>query len=219
MTGRLVVITGTGTGIGKTHVAEALLLAWRQCEFRAAGLKPLESGVDGASPSDSARLAAASSFHVKPLYSLRTPVAPHLAARREGVVLRLGPVHASIEATLACTDIALLELPGGLFSPFTDEFLNADFAAALRPHALLLVAPDRLGVLHDVICAVRAAATLPVPVAGVLLVAPPIADSSTGSNAFELKTRILPPVLATVPRGSPVDLALSLCDLAKALAR
>jgi dethiobiotin synthetase len=215
---KLVVLGGTGTEIGKTHLAEALLLAWRGQGICAAGLKPVESGVDGATVSDSERLAAASAFHVKPLYALRDPVAPHLAARREGIVLRREAVLESIETVRQRTEVLLVELPGGLFSPVLDDALNAELAVALAPHALLLVAPDRLGVLHDVIATVRAAATVPLRIDGVVLVAPPRADRSTGTNGAELAGRA-PPVLASVPRGSPAALAPTLSDLARTLAR
>jgi len=50
----LIVVTGTGTEIGKTHVAGALLLAWARVLAEAGmgdatvvGLKPVESGVTG----------------------------------------------------------------------------------------------------------------------------------------------------------------------------
>ncbi len=220
MPGKLVVITGTGTGIGKTHVAEALLLAWRAQGIRAAGLKPVESGVDGTAPSDSARLEAASTFHVKPFgYALRTPVAPHLAARREGVVLDLEPIRAAVASAREQTEVVLVELPGGLFSPFAEDSLNAEVAASFAADSVLLVAPDRLGVLHDVISTARAAAAVPVRIDAVILVAPELPDLSTGTNAGELRGRIGPPVVATLPRGSPDELALTLAGFAAALAR
>jgi dethiobiotin synthetase len=214
---KLVVLSGTGTEIGKTHVAEALLLAWRGLGITAIGLKPVESGVDGATVSDSERLAAVSAFHVKPLYALRDPVAPHLAAQREGIVLRREAIVESIHTVRDRAEILLVELPGGLFSPVLEDTLNADLAAALVPQELLVVAPDRLGVLHDVIATIRAAATVPLHIDGVVLVAPALPDLSTGTNAPELASRGVP-VLASVLRGAPPALALPLTGLAKTLA-
>jgi dethiobiotin synthetase len=214
---KLVVVSGTGTEIGKTHVAEALLLAWRAQGITAAGVKPVESGVDGTIASDSQRLGAASAFHVKPVYSLREPVAPHLAARREGIVLRRAALLESIDAVRDRAEILLIELPGGLFSPVLDDTLNAELVAALAPQRLVLIAADRLGVMHDVIATVRAAATVPLRIDGAVLVAPSQADRSTGTNVAELARWTQ--VLASVPRGSPADLAPTLSDLAGALAR
>ncbi len=217
--GKLVLMAGTGTGIGKTHVSEALLLAWRAQRIVAAGVKPVESGVDGTTPSDGERLGAASAFHVKPPYALRAPLAPCVAARDEEIPIEIEAIHACIDEARAHADVVLLELPGGLFSPLTEQILNADFAVSLKPHAALLVAPDRLGVLHDVLSTLRAAASLALFVRGVLLVTPEKADLSTGRNAAELAQRASAPVLATIARATPDHLAITLAGLARALLR
>src|SRR5579872_6723621 len=181
MSARLVVVSGTGTGIGKTHVAEALLLALGQRGLRAAGVKPVETGFDGGPASDEARLAKASSFHVKHTgVRFADPVSPHLAAREAGRPISLDSLVAEIEAARSNADLVLAELAGGLFSPLSDTETNADLAKALRPDVLLLVAPDRLGVLHDLIAATRAAQAGSLRVDGVALVAPDLPDTSTG---------------------------------------
>jgi dethiobiotin synthetase len=202
MTGRLVVVTGTGTEIGKTWVAEALLLALGRRGVRAAGIKPVESGVAGPG-TDADRLRRASSFHVKHSGArLAEPVSPHLAARREGIHLDVDQLTRDARLCLADVDVLLVELPGGLFTPVTDQVLNADFAARLAPDALLLVAPDRLGVLHDTIATVRAAAAAGLTVDAIVLVAPEHPDASTGTNAPEL-ARFLPTrVAGPVPRAA-----------------
>jgi dethiobiotin synthetase len=210
MAGRLIVVSGTGTGIGKTHIGEALLLAWARRGKRVAGLKPVESGVtDPADPSsDGARLARAASFHVKhDRHLFADPVSPHLAARSAGTTLTLEMLAAPVAAARAQADGVLVELPGGLFTPLAPGLLNAHAARDLRPDVLLLVAPDRLGVLHDLVAATVAARALSVPIHGAVLVAPERPDPSTGRNASELSALIDPPLLATVPRGSPEQLA------------
>jgi dethiobiotin synthetase len=207
MKARLVIVTGTGTEIGKTHLAEALLMALRSAGCRVLGLKPVESGV-GQGPTDAARLAAASSFHVKHFgVSLKAPVSPHRAAREEGVTVPLAALAESIEATRVEADFVLVELPGGLFTPLGETTLNADFAARLRPDFVLLAAPDRLGVLHEVVATTRAARALPLRIDGAVLIAPSRADASTGTNAEDLGGYAHVPVLATVPRGAPAELA------------
>ena len=208
MTGRLVVLTGTGTGIGKTHLGEALLLGWRRAGRRALGLKPIESGVAPGVTTDAERLSSASGFHVKPFgVALAHPVSPHLAARLEGVTLDLETLLDSVAAARLSADVVLAELPGGLFTPLAPDFLGADLAARMGPDILLLAAPDRLGVLHDVIAATRAAASVPARIDGVVLIAPDVPDASTGTNAEELASYVSVPILASVPRGSPADLA------------
>jgi len=199
----LVVVTGVGTGIGKTHVGEALLFAWGR-RARVVGLKPIESGLNGATESDAHRLARASTFHVKrPGVALRQPVSPHLAARNQNVRIPVRDIICQVEQARNAADGVLVELAGGLFTPITDDLLNADLASALRPDVTLLIAPDRLGVLHDTIAAVRAAAnpawTAP-RIHSVLLIAPERGDASTGTNAAEIPRFTGIPVSATLPR-------------------
>src|SRR6202142_1024353 len=205
--GRMVVIGGTGTSIGKTQFAEAVLYAWRKTA-RVVGLKPVESGVVDRSRSDAARLAAASSFHVKQGgYALAAPLSPHLAARDEGVEIRTELVVQLARDAREQADGVLLELAGGLFTPVTDRICNADLAAILAPDALLLVAPDRLGVLHVVAATTRSASTLPLRIDGIVLMAPECPASSPGGNANELPRVTGVPVIAALPRAASLELA------------
>jgi dethiobiotin synthetase len=206
--GRLIVVSGTGTEIGKTHVSEALLRAVARVAPRVAGIKPVESGVTDAARSDAARLAAASTFHVKhPSVALREAISPHRAARHQGIQLDLASLAEDIQGTRAEVDVLLVELPGGLFTPLSDEALNVHLASLLQPDWLLLVGPDRLGVLHDVLSTLRAAESLGVTVTAVVLVAPEQRDASTGTNAAELARFVRVPVLPTVRRATATDLA------------
>src|SRR5689334_11303421 len=100
---RRIVILGTGTGVGKTHVSLALgraLAARRSAGAqprRFALLKPIESGFSPDAPSDASRLAAESraislpSDH--PRYALAEPISPHLAARRAGLSIEIPVVQ------------------------------------------------------------------------------------------------------------------------------
>ena len=207
MSGRLVVVSGTGTEIGKTHLSEALLLNLGRSGLRVTGVKPVESGA-GMGVSDAERLDRASTFHVKHRgVSLRQPLSPHLAARLEGVALSVESLADSARAPLAQVDIVLAELPGGLFTPLGERTLNADLAARLRADFLLLVAPDRLGVLHDVLATTRAASAQGLHVDAIALVTPERPDQSTGTNAEELGRFADAPVLAVLPRAAPSALA------------
>jgi dethiobiotin synthetase len=136
-------------------------------------------------------------------YAFPEPISPHLASRRVGTELDLAALRAPIARARAVADIILVELPGGLFTPLTDTALNADLAADLSPDQLWLLAPDRLGVLHDVIAAARAC---PLRIDNLVLIAPTKPDHSTGTNASEL-TRFVPLPVTEVPRASVADLA------------
>jgi dethiobiotin synthetase len=206
--GRLVVVSGTGTSIGKTHFSEALLLVLARMYRKVAGVKPIETGMGEATISDAARLERVSTFHVKHFgYVFAEPLSPHLAARETDTPIRLDVLVPLIHAARATVDVLLVELPGGLFSPLSDTEVNADLVRATRPDVTLLVAPDRLGVLHEVISTHRAASTAAVDLDGIVLIAPERPDASTGLNAPELARLLDVPVLATLGRGSPQDLA------------
>jgi len=198
-----VVVLGAGTGVGKTRVGSALLraLASRGCETL--GLKPIESGIpaEPSNPpgSDAAALADASTQHVairSPLYALRDPVSPHLAARAQGLSVSVSEVLSWVQrAESAMTphvspDMAIwsvVETAGGVFSPVSSTTTNFDLALKLEPAIWILVAADALGVLHDVsatLQAMRARGRVP---EHVVLSGAREPDASTGSNGAELE--------------------------------
>ncbi len=208
----LVVVTGTGTEIGKTVVARGLVAAWAARGGAIAGLKPIESGQTpgGELGGDAGALGRVSTFHVTrfpPPYLLMDPVSPHLAARREGRTIDPRVVSSWVADIRARADGVVVELPGGLFSPLTDHLTNADLVTRLAPTRVLLVAPDRLGVIHDVVATVRAARATGISIDGLVLSTPATPDASTGTNAAEL-SRGAPklPVLAVLPRATDAEL-------------
>src|SRR5690348_14170583 len=88
-----VFIAGTDTGIGKTHVACALLRALREAGVRASGMKPVASGCErtpfGLRNEDAVALIAASDpqpdYTTCNPYAFEPAIAPHLAAIDAGV--------------------------------------------------------------------------------------------------------------------------------------
>lgn len=294
-----IVVTGTGTSIGKTHFSCALARAAASQRLRVAAFKPVETGIEpaGGDYTDSGQLAAVSSFHVKrwldPVYTFREPISPHLAARRAGISLELQPI---LDAIRLFDDLdlnlLLVELAGGLFSPLNSKESNADLALALHTasaaaitvpltqqipvaadasgtagalaatstpanppptaespdsttsgtwtasptppesfpsaswsHAdsfppardpsspafqddslprIVVVAPDRIGVLHEIAATTRAADAMNLPLAGIVLVMPERPDSSTGLNGGEIPYVTSVPYLASLRR-APID--------------
>lgn len=199
----LCVFTGTGTGIGKTTIACALLRAWSRRGIRAIGLKPIETG--GTADVDALAAASARPPPSSP-YLLVDPVSPHLAARRQGRAIDPTVVAAWILSArrTADVDVVLVELAGGLFSPITDALVNADLVGSVAPTRVVLVAPNRLGVLHDVLATRRAATATGCEIDAIVLSAPPESDASTATNAEELRT-ILRATVIEVPRTNDLD--------------
>jgi dethiobiotin synthetase len=180
-----VVILGTGTDVGKTYVTASIARGLRR-HGTVLALKPIESGVEGGRAGDAGAIAEAAG-HPPALSRWRFArgVSPHLAAREAGVVIEVGEVakwlvDQEMHAQGATT---LVELAGGAFSPLALGVTNVELALALEPAVWLLVAPDSLGVLHDLTATLRA---LPRAPDAIVLSAARAADASSGSNAVEL---------------------------------
>ena len=155
-------VAGTGTDLGKTHVACALLRAARSRGLSVDAFKPVVSGFDADAPeaSDPARLAAALGrpdawAEVSPR-RYRAPLAPNLAARLEGEVLVLADLVAECRTWLESRDVdlALVEGAGGVMSPMTDEATNLDLMMALDL-PVLLVAGSYLGTASHLLTALE----------------------------------------------------------------
>lgn len=178
----IIAVAGTGTGIGKTTVGVALirLLAKR---FTVRALKPIETGGD----EDGRALAEASGADAGPLIQLALPAAANVAARAEGRELDLGSLARSVWERATEANVLVLETPGGLFSPLDDDgTTNADWLDRVEPDYLLLVAPNRLGVLHDVE-AVRRASRRPIDA---VVLTGWASDASVRTNAEELGRKV-----------------------------
>jgi dethiobiotin synthetase len=235
VTAPLLVVTGTGTGIGKTAIATAFVAARAGRGGMVAGIKPVESGVTaeppapGESIADARRRAAldvtalgqVSTFHVTrfpPPYLFASPVSPHLAARREGRTIDLAAIARWVADIREHADRVVLELPGGLYSPLSATATNATLLRAFGDAKAVLIAPDRLGVLHEVIATTRAARADGIVLDGIVLSAPAEPDDSTGTNADELRlTAPAVPVLATLPRAPRQELVALLGPVLDAL--
>jgi dethiobiotin synthetase len=182
-----VVILGTGTDVGKTFVTARLAAALATSRRRVLALKPIESGVADGENGDAGRIAAAAGHEpgLSP-WRFSRPVSPHLAAHELGHTIRLTDVLDWVgeQEQARRPDVTLIESAGGVLSPLGPGLTNLALAEALGPASWLVVAPDSLGVLHDLSATLR---VLPrVPEAVVLSCARP-ADASTGSNARELQ--------------------------------
>lgn len=150
-----VFVTGTDTGIGKTHASVALIQALRSAGRRVAGMKPVASGcvpIDGQWRNEDALalMAAAQSradyASVNP-YALPAPTAPQLAAAQAGVTIELPVVQAAYRALADQADVVLVEGVGGWLAPLSDSLDQADMVRALQLPVLIVVGM-RLGCIN-----------------------------------------------------------------------
>lgn len=184
---RRLAVVGTGTGVGKTHVTLSLVRALEARGVGATPWKPVVTGTASPEGDDAALLSAALGRPLAaPVFSAPEPVSPHLAAARAGRSIDLGALAARGRELSSAHELVVVETAGGLFSPLGPGRTNVDVVRALAPCAVVLVAPDRLGVLHDVGAASRAARAESLSIDAFALSAPERADASTGTNAGEL---------------------------------
>lgn len=146
-------VTGTDTGVGKTHVTAALLRALRAHGVRAAGMKPVAAGIDAGATlnADVAALTAADGLAL-PLddrnpYAFVPPIAPHLAAREAGVGIDLAVIAAAYGRIAAMADAVVVEGAGGALVPLGGQVDMLDIARRLRLPVLMVVGM-RLGCLN-----------------------------------------------------------------------
>lgn len=200
----IVFVVGTGTDVGKTHVTAALM----NVAPGAGAWKPVATGMSDAMGEDARTIGAKE----PPLYAFEPPISPHLAARRENITIRAKAIAERAVQLARGYDLFFVESAGGLFSPISESETNFDIARALGG-TMLLVAPDRLGVLHDITATVRAANLSPI----LALTAPATPDASTGTNADEIRRLKLAPRVIEFPRAAPSDSAEPATSLLAAL--
>ena len=208
MSGRAFFVTGTDTEVGKTFATCALLLALRNREFTAVGMKPVAAGsewVDGRRVNEDAeRLRAAGSFEPAPEllnpYCLNAAVEPHIAAAEEGVALRPAPILAALDALRQQADVVLVEGVGGFRVPFGPSYDSADLARELGLPVILVVGM-RLGCISHALLTAEAIAARNLTLAGWIAnpVDPHFAD--TGVYVESLRERLSCPLLWNAPRG------------------
>ncbi len=204
-------VAGTDTGVGKTAVATALARALRARGLAVGVCKPAETGVaDPDRPADALALLAASGC-VAPLdrvcpYRLAEPLAPAVAAQRQGV--RIDPAHltACLAALRASHDLVVCEGAGGLLVPLAEGLLTADWLEALGV-PVLLVGRLGLGTLNHTLLSARYLASRAIPLLGtVLSAAAPDAGVAEATNPGVLAAFPEARFLGVLPHGPAPEL-------------
>lgn len=214
-------ITGTDTGVGKTVLTALLAGFLRQRGQRVAVCKPICSG----GRDDARRLAAAlgGEFNLDEInpWHFRAPIAPLLAARREGQRVTLPAVVAHARQLQKHCDVLLVEGAGGLLSPLGEKMDSRDLLVALRA-VPIIVGLNRLGVVNHLRLTLAALPAAARARAIVVLMAPETPDRSTHTNAVLLAEHFDATNVVRLPwLGQPIDFeaALRTAHIRKILGR
>jgi dethiobiotin synthetase len=199
--GRVLVVTGTGTGVGKTVVTAAVAAL---AAGRVAVLKPAQTGVGPGEPGDLAEITRlVPGVTTRELARYPDPLAPATASRRAGL-----PPVTPADAARAAKDLAvdhdlvLVEGAGGLLVRFDRDGTLADVAAVLDA-PVLVVAAAGLGTLNHTALTVEALRSRGLRCAGVVVGSwPSEPDLAARCNLADLPDVTGVPLLGAVPEGS-----------------
>ncbi|MBY8338679.1 dethiobiotin synthase [Streptomyces spinosirectus] len=202
---RILVITGTGTEVGKTVTTAAVAAAALAAGRSVAVLKAAQTGVRPDEPGDAAEVARlAGAVTTAELARYPEPLAPGTAARRAGMT----PVHpqdvAEAAAKLATEhDLVLVEGAGGLLVRFDPAGGTLADAAQLLRAPVLVVAPAGLGTLNNTELTARELRTRHLDLLGVVIGSwPPSPDLAARCNLTDLPDVAAAPLLGALPAGA-----------------
>ncbi len=171
---KIIFVTGTDTGIGKTTVAVRLLQHYNHLGHSTVGVKPVASGCEktsaGLRNEDALLLQAAASIklpyeQVNPI-AFAPPIAPHIAAQLAGEQLSVERLTEACQPALQHeADITIIEGAGGWLVPLNNNENISDFVSAHQFPAVLVVGM-RLGCLNHAMLTVQAIKAAGVPLMG-----------------------------------------------------
>lgn len=198
-------ITGSGTEIGKTLVATLLIAQLRARGMSVQPLKPVLSGLDEGpfEDCDSARLLAANGEPVTEAgvaaispWRFKAPLAPNVAALREGRKIEAGEVYAWCRDRLAEAkgrSFTVIEGAGGVMAPLSDDHVMVDWIQALGL-PVLMVGGSYLGALSHTLTALEA-----LKVRGLAVAALVVSESETPAMPLGETLACLAPFTFGVP--------------------
>ncbi|MFE2537294.1 dethiobiotin synthase [Streptomyces sp. NPDC059371] len=200
----VLVITGTGTEVGKTVVTAAVAATALAAGRSVAVLKPAQTGVRPDERGDAdevARLAGA--VTTLELGRYPEPLAPATAARRAGLP-PVSPESAAEAAAKLATehDLVLVEGAGGLLVRFDHEDGTLADVARMLDAPVLIVASAGLGTLNTTELTARELRLRELELAGVVIGSwPDSPDLAMRCNLADLPAVSGAPLLGAVPAG------------------
>ncbi|MDQ0778857.1 dethiobiotin synthetase [Streptomyces aurantiacus] len=201
----VLVITGTGTEVGKTVATAAVAAAAVAAGRSVAVLKPAQTGVLPGERGDAAEVARlAGAVTVVELARYPEPLAPATAARRAGLP-PVGPAEVAEAAgkLAADHDLVLVEGSGGLLVRFDDEGGSLADAARLLGAPVLVVASAGLGTLNTTELTARELRFRRLDLLGVVVGSwPGEPDLASRCNLTDLPVVAGAPLLGALPEGA-----------------
>jgi dethiobiotin synthetase len=196
--GRVVFVTGTDTGAGKTLLTASLLVCLRNRGSNALAMKPFSSG-----PRSDAKLFYQLQNRQLPLevvnpFWFSQAVAPAIAAMQQGRAVEFSAVLDHIHRVRSICELLLVEGAGGLFVPLDRKHTVADLIVALDC-PVLIAARNKLGVINHATLTVKALQNLGIHHPKVVLMAGPRNSPATRTNPACLRHVLAPVQVFSLP--------------------
>jgi dethiobiotin synthetase len=198
----VLIVTGTGTGVGKTVTTAALTSAARQAGIDVAVCKPVQTGT-AIGDDDLAEVTRLSGLNrVVGLARYPQPLAPLAAAEQAGTSL---PTRRNVLKLIRAIDrpgqLTLVEGAGGLLVELAEEGVTLRDLAADLGAAVLVVATAGLGTLNHTALTMESLASQGLSCAGLVIgtwpVPPGVVETSNRSALARLA-----PLRAVLPAGA-----------------
>ena len=203
-------VTGTDTGVGKTAISCALLIAAREAGLKTAAIKPVAAGCDEAGHNEDALQLMACMTEpleyeqVNPV-ALTAAIAPHIAAQQEDRTVQVSQLAGLCRAVMAGeADFVLIEGAGGWRVPLNAHETLADLAVQLQVGVILVVGM-RLGCINHALLTAEAIARDGLKLVGWIANQPEEAMPCYQENLETLQRLLRAPLLGEVPLLSPFD--------------
>jgi dethiobiotin synthetase len=201
---RIVVVTGTDTGVGKTVVTAALAALAKDGGQLVAVVKPVQTGVDSGEVSDLdevRRLSGVVDLHE--LARFPEPLAPATAARRAGMVTPAVEELAAAILALSDPELVLVEGSGGLLVHLDEAGGTlADLASRLNA-PVVVVTRAGLGALNAIALTCEAVAARGLECLGLVIGAwPADPDLASECNLADLPGYTARPLLGRLPEAA-----------------
>ncbi|MFF4103001.1 dethiobiotin synthase [Streptomyces sp. NPDC001903] len=202
----VLMVSGTGTEIGKTVVTAAVAAAAVAAGRSVAVLKPAQTGMEPGAPGDAAEVVRLAGPAVTALELARypEPLAPDTAARRAGLpTLSPAQIADAARDLSRSHDLVLVEGAGGLLVRFDEAGHTLADAARLLDAPVLVVTPPALGTLNSTTLTAEALRARGLQSPGVVIGSwPAEPDLACRCNLADLPSSSGLPLLGVVPESS-----------------
>jgi dethiobiotin synthetase len=202
-----VFITGTDTEVGKTLIAAGLVVTLQDQGIDVGVMKPLESGA----PSFESAPIPKDAFYLKEIsgiqddldlinpYCFQAPLAPGVAAEREGVEVDLQRIKGAYEELKGRHQFMVVEGAGGLMVPIAKETLLPELIKLLDL-PLLVVTRSSLGTINHTLLSLAYCQQEGLDVVGLIISkSTPDVDPAEDSNSQLIAQFSKAPLLGAFP--------------------